>query len=80
MTRRTLLFKKENKICRKENGPCGHVTWRTPTFREEQNILVVPGDCFDFDHHLRISSALPKEYVHEGLSRMNDVIKKILSR
>ena len=49
-------------------------------FREEKNILIVPGDCFDFDHHLRISSALPKEYVHEGLSRMNDVIKKILSR
>ena len=49
-------------------------------FREEENILIVPGDCFGLDHHLRISSALPKEYVHEGLSRMNDVIKKILSR
>ena len=49
-------------------------------FREEKNILIVPGDCFDFDHHLRISSALPKEYVHEGLSRMNDVIRKVLSR
>jgi len=48
--------------------------------REEKNILIVPGDCFNFDHHLRISSALPKEYLHEGLSRMNDVIGKLLSQ
>jgi hypothetical protein len=40
---------------------------------------VVPGDCFGVDHHLRISSALPDDYLREGLGRMNDLVGDILA-
>ncbi|MBH67593.1 MAG: aspartate aminotransferase [Rhodospirillaceae bacterium] len=46
--------------------------------RKEKSILMVPGDCFDFDKHLRISSALPETYLREGLGRMNEVVADIL--
>jgi aspartate/methionine/tyrosine aminotransferase len=36
----------------------------------EQSTLVVPGDHFGLDHHLRISYGLPKDYVNEGLERI----------
>ena len=47
--------------------------------RKEKSVLIVPGNCFDLDHHLRISSALPKEYLKEGLGRMNEVVRELLS-
>ena len=37
---------------------------------EEQSTLVVPGDHFGLDHHLRISYGLPQDYVNEGLERI----------
>ena len=46
--------------------------------RKEKSVLMVPGDCFDLDRHLRISSALPEAYLREGLSRMNEVVADIL--
>ena len=45
--------------------------------RREKGILLVPGDCFGLDGHLRISSALPQEYLRDGLSRMNEVVKEL---
>ena len=36
----------------------------------EQSTLVVPGDHFGLDHHLRISYGLPKDYVDQGLERI----------
>jgi aspartate/methionine/tyrosine aminotransferase len=36
----------------------------------EQSTLVVPGDHFGLDHHLRISYGLPNDYVNEGLERI----------
>ena len=47
--------------------------------RKEKSVLIVPGNCFDLDHHLRISSALPEEYLKEGLGRMNEVVRELLS-
>ena len=47
--------------------------------RAEKSVLVVPGDCFGVDHHLRISSALPEEYLRQGLGRMNDLVDEILA-
>lgn len=47
--------------------------------RAEKSILVVPGDCFGVDHHLRISSALPDDYLREGLGRMNDLVGEIIA-
>ena len=46
--------------------------------RKEKSILMVPGDCFNLDGHLRISSALPEAYLTEGLTRMNEVVADIL--
>jgi aspartate/methionine/tyrosine aminotransferase len=37
---------------------------------EEQSTLVVPGDHFGLDHHLRISYGLAEDYVNEGLERI----------
>lgn len=45
----------------------------------EKGVLVVPGDCFEIDHHLRISSALPPDYVRAGLTRMNVLVAEILA-
>lgn len=36
----------------------------------EQSTLVVPGDHFGLDQHLRISYGLPEDYVNEGLERI----------
>ena len=36
----------------------------------EQSTLVVPGDHFGLDHHLRISYGLASDYVNEGLERI----------
>jgi aspartate/methionine/tyrosine aminotransferase len=47
--------------------------------RAEKSVLVVPGDCFGVDHHLRISSALPEDYLRAGLSRLNDLVGEILA-
>ena len=47
--------------------------------RAEQGVLMVPGDCFGLDRHLRISSALPEDYLREGLMRMNDLVCDILA-
>lgn len=41
---------------------------------EEQSMLVVPGDHFGLDHHLRISYGLPQDYLMEGLNRLYRVI------
>ena len=35
------------------------------------------GDCFGLDGHLRISSALPREYLQDGLSRLNEVVREL---
>ena len=40
----------------------------------EQSTLVVPGDHFGLDHHLRISYGLPKDYVDQGLERIYQVL------
>ena len=45
--------------------------------RREKGILLVPGDCFGLDGHLRISSALPREYLQDGLSRLNEVVREL---
>ncbi len=45
--------------------------------RHEQQVLMVPGDCFGMDHHLRISSALPLPYLEAGLSRFSNFVASI---
>ena len=48
--------------------------------REEHSVLMVPGDCFGLDHHLRISSALPLPYLEAGLSRLNLLMAELAKR
>lgn len=45
--------------------------------RAEKSVLVVPGDHFGLDHHLRISFGLPHDYLTEGLNRIHDMMLEI---
>ena len=41
---------------------------------EERSTLVVPGDHFGIDHHLRISFGLEESYLNEGLARIYQML------
>jgi aspartate/methionine/tyrosine aminotransferase len=42
--------------------------------RQEQGVLVVPGDHFGMDHYLRISFGLPQDYLIAALDRVHDFV------
>jgi len=42
--------------------------------RSEKSVLIVPGDYFGIDRHVRISYGLPHEYLTEGLDRIHQLI------
>jgi aspartate/methionine/tyrosine aminotransferase len=41
---------------------------------DEKKILIVPGDHFGIDNYLRISFGLPKDYLLEGLIRIQELL------
>jgi len=41
---------------------------------KEKSLLMVPGDHFGLDRHLRISFGLPQDYLRDGLERAHDLI------
>ncbi len=41
----------------------------------EQSVLIVPGDHFGMDHHLRISYGLPHDYLRAGLHRIGQIVR-----
>jgi aspartate/methionine/tyrosine aminotransferase len=43
----------------------------------EKSVLIVPGDHFGLDHHLRISSGLPPDYLRAGLDRIHELIVEL---
>jgi aspartate/methionine/tyrosine aminotransferase len=43
----------------------------------EESVLIVPGDHFGLDHHLRISFGLPHEYLRAGLDRIHHLISEM---
>ena len=45
--------------------------------RAEQGVLVVPGDCFGMDDHIRVSTALPEARLDEGLRRLTTLAAEI---
>ena len=47
--------------------------------QSEQSVLIVPGDHFDLDQHVRISFGLPQEYLTAGLERIADVTREVSS-
>lgn len=42
--------------------------------RNDQSVLVVPGDAFGLDKHLRIQYALPPDYLRSGFQRLNQFV------
>ncbi len=42
--------------------------------RRTHSVLVVPGDAFGLDKHLRIQYALPPDYLRNGLQRLNQFV------
>jgi aspartate/methionine/tyrosine aminotransferase len=45
--------------------------------RREEDVLVIPGDCFGMDDHVRISSALPEPILDAGLTRLTALASRI---
>lgn len=43
----------------------------------EKSVLIVPGDHFGLDHHIRISFGLPHEYLVSGLAQIAGLIEEI---
>ena len=47
--------------------------------KSEKDVLIVPGECFGIEHCFRFSSALPKDYLAEGLGRLNALVSEMLA-
>ena len=45
--------------------------------RDEKSVLIVPGDHFGMDQHLRISFGLPKDYLRTGLERIWEILAEL---
>ena len=43
----------------------------------EKSVLIVPGDHFGLDHHLRISFGLPRDYLRAGLDRIRQLVAEL---
>jgi aspartate/methionine/tyrosine aminotransferase len=43
----------------------------------EKSVLIVPGDHFGLDHHLRISFGLPHDYLRAGLGRIHELVGQL---
>jgi aspartate/methionine/tyrosine aminotransferase len=43
----------------------------------DKSVLIVPGDHFGLDHHLRISFGLPPDYLRAGLDRIHQLITEL---
>jgi aspartate/methionine/tyrosine aminotransferase len=51
----------------------GLVEW----LMREKSVLIVPGDHFGLDHHLRISFGLSPDYLRAGLDRVHELIVEL---
>jgi aspartate/methionine/tyrosine aminotransferase len=45
--------------------------------KQEKSVLVVPGDHFGLDHHMRISFGPPPDYLKAGLERIRELIVEL---
>ena len=45
--------------------------------RKEKGVLIVPGDHFGLDGHLRISYGLPHDYLKDGLNRIRELLVEL---
>ncbi len=53
-------------------------TQLTDRLREEKSVLIVPGDHFGIDHHLRISYGLPRDYLTTALDRTQELLQELI--
>ncbi len=56
--------------------PIGSSAWME-RLRDESGVLIVPGDHFGLDRHLRLSFALPRAELLDGLSRISDSVRQL---
>jgi aspartate/methionine/tyrosine aminotransferase len=54
-------------------------TQLTDRLREEKSVLIVPGDHFGIDHHLRISYGLPRDYLTTALDRTQELLQELIN-
>ena len=45
--------------------------------RDQSSLLIVPGDHFGLDRHIRLSFAVPEAELLDGLGRLGDSVKKL---
>ena len=45
--------------------------------KDEKSVLIVPGDHFGLDGHLRISYGLPHDYLRDGLERIHSMLVEL---
>jgi len=46
--------------------------------RSEKSVMIVPGDHFGLDHHLRISFGLPHDYLSRALGRIEELMNELM--
>jgi aspartate/methionine/tyrosine aminotransferase len=56
--------------------PIGSVEWMEK-LRDESSVLIVPGDHFGLEHHIRLSFAVPEPELVEGLARISESVKEL---
>ena len=44
---------------------------------KEKSVLIVPGDHFGMDHHLRISYGLQPDFLRTGLDRIHQLVSEL---
>ena len=55
----------------------GSSTLERKRLRDEKSVLIVPGDHFGLDGHLRISYGLPHDYLRDGLDRIHQMLVEL---
>ncbi|MCJ7562415.1 MAG: aminotransferase class I/II-fold pyridoxal phosphate-dependent enzyme [Thermoplasmata archaeon] len=45
--------------------------------RKEKSVLVIPGDQFGMDGYIRIGTGPPKDYMHGGLNRIDELLNEL---
>jgi len=54
--------------------PIGSTEWME-SLRDDSSVLIVPGDQFGLDKHIRVSFALPESELLDGLARITESVK-----
>ena len=64
-------------ICYIKYGMKINSTVLAERLRKEKSVLMVPGDHFGMDGYMRIGTGPPKEYLHAGLDRVDELLREL---